>query len=446
MADAGKILISIKMNAVEIIAKKRDGQKLSSDEISFFVDAYVKENIKDYQMSALLMAIYLNGMDFEEMGQLTEAMLKSGESVDFPGPNRIYVDKHSTGGVGDKVSLILAPLVAACGVKVPMLSGRGLGHTGGTLDKLESIPGYRTNLSIDEFKRGVEEIGCVISGQTPQIAPADRMMYALRDVTATVESVPLICSSILSKKFAAGPSGLVFDIKCGNGAFMKDMESAQSLAENLIGVGNAMGRSVRALITDMNQPLGYTAGNLLEVAETIDALRGEYSPDLYNVTLGLCVEMLLVAGIEENRDDAKKLLEKKLGDGSAYEKFEKMVAFHGGDLSKFAKPSSLPTAGSVGEHNALEDGYLQEFKTASIGRLIVEMGAGRKTKNDTIDPTVGLRFYKKLGEKVVSGEPIVEIHARNQSQAEMVSERLKELIHLGPEKFDPPVLIKKRIS
>lgn len=436
----------MKMNAVEIIAKKRDGRKLSSDEISFFINAFVKEDIKDYQMSAFLMAIYLNGMEFEETGRLTEAMLKSGESVVFPKPNRIYVDKHSTGGVGDKVSLILAPLVASCGVKVPMLSGRGLGHTGGTLDKLESIPGCRTDLSIDEFKRGIEEIGCVISGQTPQMAPADRMMYALRDVTATVESIPLICSSILSKKFAAGPSGLLFDIKCGNGAFMRDMKSARSLAENLIGIGKAMGKTVQALITDMNQSLGYTAGNLLEVAEAIDALRGECSPDLYQVTMEIGIEMLLMADIRKNRGEARTVLEKKLGDGSAYEKFEEMIAFQKGDLSMFEKPSKLPTAGSVVEYKTLKNGYLQEFKTASIGGLVVEMGGGRKTKDDIIDPLVGLKFYKKIGDKVSSGEPIVEIHARDRSQAKMVSQRLTELIQIGPEKSEPPVLIKKRIA
>lgn len=434
------------MNAVEIIAKKRDGRKLSSDEISFFINAFIKEEIRDYQMSALLMAIYLNGMEFEETSGLTEAMLNSGESIVFPKPNRIYVDKHSTGGVGDKVSLILAPLVASCGAKVPMLSGRGLGHTGGTLDKLGSIPGCRTNLSIDEFKRGVEEIGCVISGQTPQIAPADRMMYALRDVTATVESIPLICSSILSKKFAAGPGGLVFDIKCGNGAFMKDMKSARSLVENLIGVGKAMGKTVRALVTDMNQPLGYTAGNLLEVAEAIDALRGQCSPDLYKVTMEIGVEMLLVAGIEEKRDEARTVLEKKLSDGSAYEKFEEMIAFQGGDLSMFEKPSKLPTAGSVIDYKALKNGYLQEFKTASIGRLIVDMGGGRKTKDDVIDPLVGLKFYKKIGDKVSFDEPITRIHAKDRSQAKMVSQRLTGLIQIGPEKSDPPMLIKKRIA
>lgn len=434
------------MNAVEIIAGKRDGRKLSGNEISFFINSFLKDDIKDYQMSSLLMAIYLNGMDFEETANLTEAMLKSGQRIVFPEPNRIYVDKHSTGGVGDKVSLILAPLVASCGVKVPMLSGRGLGHTGGTLDKLESIPGYKTDLTIEEFVRGVEEIGCIISGQTPQIAPADRLIYALRDVTATVESIPLICSSILSKKFAAGPSGLVFDIKCGNGAFMKDLESARSLAENLIGVCKAMGKSIRVLITDMSQPLGYTAGNLLELAEVIDALRGECSPDLYKVTLELGVEMLLEAGIKENRTEARILLEKKLSDGSAYEKFMKMVVFQNGDLSMFEKPSRPPAAGSVIECKALKEGYLQQFKTASIGRLIVEMGGGRKTRDDIIDPTVGLRFYKKIGDNISPGEPIAEIHARDLSQAKMVSKRLTELIQIGSQKFASPDLIKERIT
>lgn len=433
------------MNTVEIISKKRDGQKLSGHEISFFVNSLLRGDIRDYQMSALLMAIYLNGMDFEETAQLTEAMLKSGESVVFPEPNRIYVDKHSTGGVGDKVSLILAPLVASCGVKVPMLSGRGLGHTGGTLDKLESIPGFKTDLTVEEFTRGVEEVGCVISGQTPQMAPADRMMYALRDVTATVESIPLICSSILSKKFAAGPSGLVFDIKCGNGAFMKNMKSAESLAESLTGVCRAMGKRVRALITDMNQPLGYTAGNLIEVVEAIDAMRGDCSPDLFKITLELGVEMLMEAGVEENQDEARRLLEKKLYDGSAYEKFKEMVTFQMGRLTMFEEPSRLPTAGSVVEHKTLQNGYLQEFKTASIGRLMVDMGGGRKTKDDIVDPLVGLRFHKKIGDNVSSGEPIVVIHARDRSQAEMVSRRLEELIQIGPEKSCPPGLIKKRI-
>jgi pyrimidine-nucleoside phosphorylase len=434
------------MNAVEIIARKREGLKLSRDEIAYFINSYLKCDIKDYQMSALLMAIYLRGMEFEETGWLTEVMLNSGRSISFPKPDNIYVDKHSTGGIGDKVSLILAPWAAACGVKVPMLSGRGLGHTGGTLDKLESIPGYRTNLSLDEFRTGVERIGCVISGQTPEIAPADKAMYALRDVTATVESIPLICSSILSKKFAAGPAGLVFDVKCGNGAFMKTLESAEQLAHNLVGVSRAMGKRVRALITEMNQPLGRAAGNFLEVKESVDALKGDCSSDLLDVTIELGIEMLLIAGVANDRGDAQMLLENRFHDGSAYRKFEEMVRYQGGDLSVFDDAKHCPQAPVVTRQDSSVDGYVQEFETEAIGRLIVDMGGGRKTKEETIDPLVGLVFLKKIGDKVGIGELLVEIHARTQAQAEEASRGLKKQIKIGPKMLQPPESIKKRID
>jgi pyrimidine-nucleoside phosphorylase len=434
------------MNAVEIIAKKRDGKRLSREEISFFINSFVKGEIKDYQMSSLLMAIYLKGMDFDETGWLTEIMLNSGKSITFPQPNAIYVDKHSTGGIGDKVSLILAPWVAVCGVKVPMLSGRGLGHTGGTLDKLETIPGFRTNLSLDEFKTGVEKIGCVISGQTPEMAPADKMMYALRDVTATVESIPLICGSILSKKFAAGPSGLVFDVKCGNGAFMKTIEDASALAQNLIGVGRAMGRTVRALITDMNQPLGRAAGNILEVIETVEALKGNCPTDLYSVTIELAIEMLSVAGICRDQERATLILEQNLEDGSAYKKFKEMVNFQGGDLSVFEDKSRLPVAPVVKKFTAPVDGYIQGFDTEGIGRLIVDMGGGRKTKDDIIDPLVGLLFDKKIGEKVEAGEELIMVHANDNTQADFAIQRLGKLVTINRDKVKNPELIKKRIS
>jgi pyrimidine-nucleoside phosphorylase len=433
------------MTAVEIIAKKRDGNKLSRDEISYFLNSYLKNDIKDYQMSALLMAIYLKGMDFEETGWLTDVMLNSGKVIKFPKPDELYVDKHSTGGIGDKVSLILAPWVAACGVRVPMLSGRGLGHTGGTLDKLESIPGYRTNLTLEEFQKGVEKIGCVISGQTADIAPADRLMYGLRDVTATVESIPLICGSILSKKFAAGPTGLVFDVKCGNGAFMKTIESAEKLANNLIGVGKAMGKNVKALLTDMNQPLGYTAGNLLEVEESVNALKGKFSPDLYEVTLELAIEMLVIAKIVSDRQKAVSLLEMKLNGGSAFRKFEEMVHFQGGDLSIFENKSKMPIAPVIREIRSPIDGFIQAFETEAIGRLIVNIGGGRKTKDDKIDPLVGLVFHKKIGDAVGIDERIAEIHANSESQAEDISKRLQLLIKIGPERAMPPELIKKRL-
>jgi pyrimidine-nucleoside phosphorylase len=434
------------MSPVEIIAKKRDGKKLSKDEISYFINSFLKGDIKDYQVSAFLMAVLLKGMDFDETGWLTEVMLYSGDAIKFGEPQKLYVDKHSSGGVGDKVSLILAPWVAVCGVKVPMLSGRGLGHTGGTLDKLEAIPGYRTNLSLDEFKAGVEKVGCVISGQTPEIAPADKALYALRDVTATVESIPLICGSILSKKFAAGPHGLVFDVKCGNGAFMKTVETAEQLATNLIGVCKAMGRDVRALLTDMNQPLGYASGNILEVKESVDALKGEFAPDLYKVTLELAIEMLLMAGISKDHDSALSLLERKLQDGSAWRKFQEMVSYQGGRLDIFDKPDRMPKAPVIQQLKAPMNGYVESFETEGIGRLIVDMGGGRKTKEDTIDPLVGFIFRKKIGEKVNAGETLVEIHARDNAQAAQAASRLSKLVKLGSERVEAPALIKKRLS
>jgi len=341
------------MNAIEIIAKKRDGLKLTCHELEFFVNSFLKGRITDYQLTALLMAIYLNGMDLDETAWLTDVMLKSGEKVTFPIPQNIYVDKHSTGGIGDKVSLILSPLVASCGAKVPMLSGRGLGHTGGTLDKLESIPGFRTDLSINEFKDIVEIVGCVISGQTSQIAPADRIIYTLRHCSATVESVPLICASILSKKFAAGPKGFVFDIKCGNGAFMKTIDEAEKLAFFLIEVAKAMGKKVTALITDMNQPLGYSAGNILEVTESIEALMGKISPDLYNVVLELGAEMLHIAEIQKDRNKAISLLKEKLKKKSALAKFEEMVSKQGGDLTIFSNNTTVPKAPAIGTFKSI---------------------------------------------------------------------------------------------
>jgi len=434
------------LNAVEIIAKKRDGKSLSKSEIEFFIDSYLNDHIKDYQMSSLLMAVYLNGMSDEETFWLTESMLDSGEKIVFPKPDDIYVDKHSTGGVGDKVSLILAPLVASCGVKVPMLSGRGLGHTGGTLDKLESIPGFRTNLTLDEFRNGVQKIGCVITRQTENIAPADRLLYALRDVTATVESVPLICGSILSKKFAAGPRGLVFDVKCGNGAFMKDIESARNLALNLIRVGKLMGRNVRALITDMNQPLGSAAGNLLEVLECIEFLKGSWQDDLYNVTMELCAEMLILAGIKSERDQAIKLLESKLEDGSALNKFQEMVEYQNGDLSGLLESPKASRARYIVQHKAGQDGYLQRYSTYEIGRLAIELGGGRVTKEDVIDPTVGFKFFKKIGDEVSTGEMIAEIHANDKSQADDICKKLYDLIEIDGNKPHIPELIKERLG
>ena len=434
------------MNTVEIIARKRDGISLSKSEIEFFVNSYVKGSIKDYQMASLLMAIYLNGMNDDETVWLTEAMLDSGEKIVFPKPDDIYVDKHSTGGVGDKVSLILAPLVASCGVRVPMLSGRGLGHTGGTLDKLESIPGFRTNLAWDEFKNGVEQIGCVVIGQTENIAPADRLMYALRDVTATVESIPLICGSILSKKFAAGPRGLVFDIKCGNGAFMKDIDSAKNLAENLIRIGKLMGKNVRALITDMNQPMGSTVGNLLEVLECIEFLNGSWQEDLYNVTMELGAEMLMLAGVKSGHDQGLELLKSKLEDGSVLRKFQEMVEYQNGDLSRLLETEKVLRSRYIVQHKAKQGGYLRAYCTYEIGRLVIELGGGRITKEDVIDHSVGFKFFKKIADEVSTGEIIAEIHAQDKGLANDIDEKLYRNIEISEDRPAIPELIKERLD
>ena len=433
------------MNAIDIIARKRDGLKLTRSEIESCVNAYVHSGMPDYQMAALLMAIYLKGMDDEETVWLTDVMLKSGDMVHFPPSNQLYVDKHSTGGVGDKVSIILAPLVASCGAKVPMLSGRGLGHTGGTLDKLESIPGYRTDLSIAKFKNAVQSVGCVIASQTTQMAPADKMIYDLRHSTATIESIPLICASILSKKFAAGSQGLVFDIKCGNGAFMKTMDEAEKLAKNLIKVSIAMGKDASALITDMNQPLGYSAGNILEVIESIEALLGKISPDLYQITLELGAEMLLMAGISKDRSHAISLLKRNLKNGSAFAKFEQMVSNQGGDLSPFCYPNRVPKAPAIGHFKSPGEGYIQRFDTMALGCLIRDMGGGRMRTDDHIDPMAGLKFYKKIGCRVSYGDILVEIHAGDLSQLDEAMKVINSSVKIGPERIDPPPLIIKRI-
>jgi pyrimidine-nucleoside phosphorylase len=434
------------LNAVEIIIKKRNGLALSGSEIGFFINSYIKGLIEDYQMSSFLMAVYLNGMNDDETLALTEAMLESGEKIEYPLPDDIYVDKHSTGGVGDKVSLILAPLLAACGAKVPMLSGRGLGHTGGTLDKLESIPGFRTDLTPDEIRDGLEKVGCIITGQTENLAPADRMMYALRDVAGTVESIPLICGSILSKKFAAGPRGIVFDIKCGNGAFMRDMESARNLGENLIRISHMMGRKAGALITDMNQPLGCAVGNRLEVMECIEFLKGDRAEDLYRVTVELGAQMLFLAGIEKDRKKAVGLLETKLRDGSAWGKFQQMVEYQKGDLSDLLNWEKISHEVFNSTFKARQDGYLQAYCTYEIGRLVNEMGGGRRVKNDVIDPMVGFKFFKKIGDEMVNDDTVAEIHAKDKNQAARILEKLGALIKMGTDKPFVPELIKERIS
>jgi pyrimidine-nucleoside phosphorylase len=409
------------MNPVEIITAKRDGKELSKDEIRYFVDGFTQGEIPDYQMSAFLMAVIFKSMTPRETAALTVAMLESGDKVEFNPKDKLYVDKHSSGGIGDKVSIILAPIVAACGLKVPMLSGRGLGHTGGTLDKLEAIPGYRTNLSMSEFKEGVDKIGCIISGQTPEIAPADRKMYALRDVTATVESIPLICGSILSKKFAAGPNSIVFDVKCGNGAFMKTPEQAHQLGQSLADICGAMNKGAAFLVTDMNQPLGMAAGNALEIDECVAALNGEGPADLMDITYALGERMLALGGIASG-DKAIELQKKAVTERSALNKFFEMVEYQKGKTDFMAAQKPLAPAREVFEVLSNKSGFIHSIDTYRLGRLVIEMGGGRTKVGDIIDLSVGFRIYKRIGDSVKAGETLFEIHSSGKPGADYLKQ------------------------
>jgi pyrimidine-nucleoside phosphorylase len=393
-----------------IIERKRDGQALTSAEIEFFVRGFTDGSIPDYQMSALAMAIYFRGMSGPELDAMTDAMMRSGATVDLSGLAMPTADKHSTGGVGDKVSLVLAPLVAACGVAVPMISGRGLGITGGTLDKLESIPGYRTGLSLHEFRSVLEACGCSLIGQTPEIVPADRKLYALRDVTATVPSIPLIAASIMSKKLAEGASSLVLDVKWGRGAFMKSVDDARTLARTMLSIGQRMGRRTAALITDMNQPLGRTAGNALEVTESVEALRGGAPDDLMEVTLELGAEMLLLAGRVPDLDAGFAELRGALAGGRAFAVFRRMVELHGGDAAALDDPSRLPSAPFKVRFPAGSDGFVAKADADLIGRACIALGAGRRKAADSVDHGAGASGIRKIGEQVRKGDSLLVLH------------------------------------
>jgi len=394
------------MTARDLIQKKRDGKTLAESEINFFIHAYLSGEIADYQMSALLMAIYFQGMNFDETVTLTRIMRDSGEIVDFSPLPGIKVDKHSTGGVGDKVSLILAPLVAAAGVYVPMISGRSLGHTGGTLDKLESIPGFKTRLSLKRFKKQVEEIGACLIGQTEEICPADRRIYAMRDATATVQSMPLICSSILSKKLAEGINALVLDVKVGNGAIFEDAAAAEELAMHLIRAATAFNLKTVALLTDMSQPLGVAIGNWVEVCEAIDVLKGRGPEDTKKVTLALGAIMLQLAGKASDLADGMKQLAALLENGAAWRKFLEIVQAQEGDITFLENRDKYPTPKHRLEVKAETDGYLTAINAREIGRLCMLLGAGRKTVADAVDYTAGMLLHKKIGDRVRAGEPL----------------------------------------
>ncbi len=402
------------MDAYRIITKKRDGESLSLEELEFFTRGFSDGSIADYQMSAFLMSVFLNGMTTEETVNLTKAMMGTGKVLDLSEIQGAKVDKHSTGGVGDKVSLVLAPLVAAAGVRVPMVSGRTLGHTGGTLDKLESIPGFRTLLSAEDFVRNVETVGFAIAAQSSEFVPADAGMYALRGVTGTVESIPLIVSSILSKKFAAGIDCIVFDVKCGGGAFMSDFLRAQELAKELVHVCSLMGKTGKALITDMSQPLGRAVGNALEVEETIQCLSGGGPGDLREITLELGAEMLLLSGMEDDEAGAKRRLVELLDGGGALEAFARFVEAQGGDSGIVDDPSLLPKASRVETVTSEEEGYVSSIDARALGELCVDMGGGRRRRDDEIDKSVGLLLHAKVGDKVSKGSPLCDVHASSE--------------------------------
>jgi len=430
----------------QLIAKKRDGQTLSEAELSHLVSGYTKGEIPDYQFSAFLMAAYLRGLDGRETFYLTKAMLSSGEIVDLSSISTPKIDKHSTGGVGDKVSLILAPLVAACGVTVPMIPGRGLGHTGGTLDKLESIPGFRTDLSSEEFKSNLEKIGLCLIGQTEVIAPADKKIYALRDVTGTVEYIPFIIASILSKKLAEGTDGIVFDVKVGRGAFMKTLSQARALARSLISIGTRFKKRMTAILTDMSEPLGQTVGNSLEVVEAIEALKGKWQPDLKEVTYFLGAEMLILAGKCRTYPQAYQLLNKVDQDGTALDKFQQMIKRQGGNTGIIEDYSKLPQAKVKFEVQSARRGYIKAIQTEQIGWLAIEIGAGRKSKEDKIDHASGFVIRKKIGEQVQKGEVLAEIHCQNRKLAERIGEQLKKCLVVSQSPAKKPKKIIRRIT
>ena len=412
--------------AIDVIRKKRDGGELSRNEIESLVNAYTRGDIPDYQVSAWLMAVVLRGMTRAETAALTDAMLRSGGVLDLSSLPAKKVDKHSTGGVGDKTSLVLAPLAAAAGVAVPMISGRGLGHTGGTLDKLEAIPGFNVNLPIADFRRVLETCGCAMIGQTAEIAPADRKLYALRDVTGTVESPYLICASIMSKKLAEGIDALVLDVKTGSGAFMKSEKDAVFLADLMVETGERMGKQVVALITDMDQPLGCMIGNALEVVEVVEVLRGEGSEDLRQLCLELAGWMLHLGGVSATVAEGKKQSGQLIASGKALEKFRQMVELQGGDPRAIDDPKKLPQAQHTMTLSSSKGGYLASLQCEQVGTACVILGGGREQKEDSVDPAVGIVLHKKVGDAVSAGDPLATIYYNSQTRVASAKKLLEE--------------------
>jgi pyrimidine-nucleoside phosphorylase len=419
------------MRPLDLIRKKRDGGELSSDEIQFLVRAYTNEEIPDYQMAAWLMAVLIRGMTGSELSALTAAMLHSGEVLDLSDIPGAKIDKHSTGGVGDKTSLIIAPVVAAAGVTVPMISGRGLGHTGGTLDKLQSIPGFNINLSLSEFRRVIKACGCGLIGQTAEIAPADKKLYALRDVTATVESPNLICASIMSKKLAEGIDGLVLDVKTGSGAFMKTEKDSVHLAELMVETGERIGKKMVALITDMDQPLGLKVGNALEVEECIEAMKGGGPADLLEVSIELSAWMFFLADRSPSVDQGRQLASELIHNQSALKKFREIITEQDGDPSVIDDPKRLPQARHTSPFLSPSTGFVGAIQCEQVGVASLVLGGGREKKEDVIDPAVGLVLHKKVGDPVREGEPLCTIHYNSDARLNDARGLLQQAYHIA---------------
>jgi pyrimidine-nucleoside phosphorylase len=434
------------MNIVYLIQKKRDGIALEQNEIEFLIRDYTNSRIPDYQFSAFLMAVFFRGMNYEETSYLTNAMLHSGKVLNLNSIPGIKIDKHSTGGVGDKTSLIIAPIAASTGVKVPMISGRGLGHTGGTLDKLESIPGFRTDLSVKDYKNVLKKWGAVLIGQTNDIAPADKLIYALRDVTATVESVPLITASIMSKKLAEGIDGLVLDVKTGNGAFMKNEKDALALADSLISTAKAFDKKVITFITDMNQPLGNYIGNWLEVYESILILKGKLKNDLYKLCIKLAGAMIYLGQKASSLKDGEYLAAEQIKNGSAYKKFLQIVDAQNGDVSYIENTDNYPKPFYKKLIKSTKSGYLKSINTFELGMAAVELGAGRLNKDDKINPKAGIIFKLKLGDKIDNGDPIAELFSDSLKKIKQVEMRFQKILEISNKKINPPKLIKQIIK
>jgi len=435
------------MRAYEIIHAKRDGRPLAAEDIALLVDGFTRGEVPDYQMAAFCMAVFFRGMSPEEVGALTGAMLRSGDVLDLSDVPGAKVDKHSTGGVGDKLSLSLAPLVAACGVKVPMISGRGLGHTGGTLDKLESIPGFRVNLRVEEFRAQVRDVGACLVGQTARLAPADRKLYALRDVTATVESIPLIAASIMSKKLAEGIDALVLDVKVGSGAFMKTADDARALASTLAGIGRGMGKRVSALLTRMDEPLGVAVGNAVEVEESIAVLRGGGPADVRELTVALGAEMLVLGDAAPDRAAGRARIERAIADGSGLAKLEEIVAAQRGDPAAVRDPSRLPRAPRRREVAAPATGFVTAIDTEAIGLASVALGAGRARVEDRVDPAVGILVHAKVGARVERGQPIATLlHGDAGEDPGRVAARVSAAYVVGPAAPPPRPLVLETLT